>query len=91
MLPVIATNAPADAAIKELVHYGQIIKTGNFAKFDYGMMTNLMVYGSMTPPLYDLSKITAPVAFYYATNDGLLSIEVMEVVMEVRLSTMLIF
>ncbi|XP_063909200.1 lipase 3-like [Zophobas morio] len=75
MLPVIATNAPADAAIKELVHYGQIIKTGNFAKFDYGMMTNLMVYGSMTPPLYDLSKITAPVAFYYATNDGLLSIE----------------
>lgn len=33
-------------------------------------------YKRMTPPLYDLQQITAPVALYYAQNDFLTSVKV---------------
>ena len=50
-----------------------------FAQYDYGPTKNMKKYGSEEPPIYDFSKITAPVAFYYADSDGLISVEVNEV------------
>ena len=40
------------------------------------MIDNLYTYGQFTPPDYDLSKVTAPVALYYSQNDWLAAEEV---------------
>lgn len=37
--------------------------------YDYGKKENQNKYGSNTPPEYDLSKIKAPLAFFYSDND----------------------
>lgn len=44
---------------------------GVLRKFDYGALRNKEVYGSSSPPVYDLSKISCPVAIIYAKNDPL--------------------
>ncbi|XP_022210801.1 lipase 3-like [Drosophila obscura] len=60
-----------------LKHYAQVFKTGRFAKYDYGNATNLEVYGTSKPPLYDLSNVapTDMVHMFYSDNDQLLSVE----------------
>ncbi|KAF2891597.1 hypothetical protein ILUMI_14576, partial [Ignelater luminosus] len=68
-LPVILTNTPAGSAIRQGQHYGQLITTGKFQKYDYGKIKNLEIYGQPTPPQYNLSKITAPVAIYVGDRD----------------------
>nr|CAD7410796.1 unnamed protein product [Timema cristinae] len=40
-----------------------------YREFSYGMIKNLAIYGSLTPPDYDLSKITAPVFLHWSDND----------------------
>jgi hypothetical protein len=37
---------------------------------------NKEIYGTETPPAYDLSKISAPVGLYYGRNDGLVPYQV---------------
>ncbi|KAJ3658393.1 hypothetical protein Zmor_010133 [Zophobas morio] len=72
---LILSNAPSNAGSKQFIHYGQQIKNGGFLWYDYGSEQNLELYGSETPPAYDLSKITAPVAAYYGKNDHLVYAE----------------
>ncbi|XP_039293235.1 lipase 1-like [Nilaparvata lugens] len=43
-----------------------------FHRFDYGRERNLKVWGSETPPLYNLSKVRAPVIIYYSSGDVIL-------------------
>lgn len=62
---------PGGASIKQIAHYGQEIVSGHFRQFDHGMLNNIRKYGRFTPPPYDLKKITAPVALFYASNDWL--------------------
>lgn len=62
---------PGGASIKQIAHYGQEIVSGYFRHFDHGMLNNIRKYGRFTPPSYDLKKITAPVALFYAQNDWL--------------------
>nr|XP_022912359.1 lipase 3-like [Onthophagus taurus] len=73
MLTVFMTNAPAGAATRQSLHYAQLITSGKFRKYDFGMVQNLVQYGSIFPPDYDLSQITSPVALFYAKNDWLVS------------------
>ncbi|XP_022912357.1 lipase 3-like [Onthophagus taurus] len=75
MMPVIATHLPAGASLKQFVHYAQEIETGKFSKFDYGLVQNLVEYGHVSPPSYDISKITCPIALFYATSDSMAAIE----------------
>ncbi|RWS24857.1 lipase 3-like protein [Leptotrombidium deliense] len=43
-----------------------------FRKFDYGKITNIEKYGSETPPLYNLTKITSKhIALLHSDNDWL--------------------
>jgi lysosomal acid lipase/cholesteryl ester hydrolase len=51
--------------------------SGGFNLFNYGKEKNFEIYGTETPPPYDLSKISSSIAFYYGKNDGLITIEVM--------------
>ncbi|KAI4454144.1 lysosomal acid lipase-related [Holotrichia oblita] len=74
MIPVILTNAPAGAATKQLLHYAQGINSGHFRRYDHGWISNLIQYGSISPPSYDTSAIRAPVALLYSANDWLAAI-----------------
>ncbi|XP_045771409.1 lipase 3-like [Maniola jurtina] len=62
----------AGASIKQYAHYGQNIRDRSFRRWNYYPMRNLMVYGSVAPPRYDLSLITADVTMHYTVGDVLL-------------------
>lgn len=62
----------AGASIKQYAHYGQNINDRSFRRWYYGPITNLRVYGSISPPAYDLSKISAQVTMHYTVSDELL-------------------
>ncbi|XP_013105672.1 lipase 3 [Stomoxys calcitrans] len=73
MLPVMLSHTPSGASIKQLEHFGQLMKSGHFSKFDRGYLRNQLEYNRMTPPDYDLSRVKVPVALYYSMNDMLVS------------------
>lgn len=52
---------------------------GAFHQFDYGPDQNILKYGNIKPPDYDLSKVTAPVAIWYGLNDRLVYHEVRKI------------
>nr|CAD7577381.1 unnamed protein product [Timema californicum] len=69
LLPVIMGHLPAGSSTNQLLHYAQGINSAKYRQFSYGMIKNLATYGSLTPPDYDLSKITAPVFLHWSDND----------------------
>jgi len=75
LIPVIASNAPAGCSVKQYIHFGQEVFSGGFHKYDHGVEENLALYGQETPPNYNISQITAPVAIYYGKNDYLTAYE----------------
>ncbi|KAF8771251.1 gastric triacylglycerol lipase-like [Argiope bruennichi] len=68
---VYAAHTPAGTSLKSIIHYAQLYLSGKFAKYDYGKKGNLAHYGQETPPEFDLSRITAPVAISWASHDNL--------------------
>lgn len=50
--------------------------SGNFQRYDYGLIKNLQKYKTVEPPCYNVSAISAPVALYYSTNDLLVGLKV---------------
>ncbi|XP_053680890.1 lipase 3 [Anopheles nili] len=71
ILPILFGHTPAGSATKQLVHYAQEVRSNRFQMYDHGMLKNVLVYGKIQPPEYDLSKVTAPVVLYYGLNDFL--------------------
>ncbi|XP_032520699.2 lipase 1-like [Danaus plexippus] len=71
MLPVLLGHLPGGAATRQLTHYLQLIHGKEFTRYDHGVIGNLVEYGSMTPPRYDLSRIDAPVFLHYSQADPL--------------------
>lgn len=70
-VPIYLSNWPAGTSFKNIIHFGQIIVAGRCQKFDYGREGNLRHYHQYTPPVYDVSKMTTPTAFFYGGKDGL--------------------
>ncbi|XP_065217917.1 lipase 3-like [Planococcus citri] len=70
-LPIIFSHIPAGTSTNSLVHYGQSVETGDFRWFDWGSLHNLKLYRNKIPPAYNLRKISAPVALFWAQNDWL--------------------
>jgi len=68
-LPVYLAHTPAGTSVNTINKYAQLIDSGNFAKYDYGWIENLEKYGSMSPPEWDVTKITAPVYLFWSEND----------------------
>lgn len=64
---------PHPSSAKNLNHLFQMIRKGTFAKYDYGMLKNLRLYGSFKPPAFDLSLIpeSLPLWMAYGGNDEL--------------------
>ena len=52
------SQLPAGASTTTFVHYAQLFRNGRFAKYDYGLIQNLMVYGAPSPPDYDLNAVS---------------------------------
>ena len=58
-------------SVAKLVYF-QVANSTEFTAYDYGTPeANLKAYGIPTPPVYDLKKVTVPVAAYYGDNDWL--------------------
>lgn len=57
------------ASFKQGIHYGQIVKYKRFCQYDHGKKKNLQMYGSESPPNYNLTNIVVPVAYYYGKHD----------------------
>ena len=47
-LPVYYTHTPAGTSVKNCAHFAQEVKSGRFAKYDYGTVKNLVHYGSVS-------------------------------------------
>lgn len=71
MLPVLNAHSPAGAASRQMIHFGQNIRSGLFRRFDYGPVENLDRYGQTLPPSYNLLRVTTPVHLYWGFNDWL--------------------
>ncbi|XP_058794705.1 lipase 3-like [Phymastichus coffea] len=69
LLPAILAHVPAGASVNQFIHYSQIIKSGKFQQMDFGWYSNLMKYGSLTPPSYSLTNVKVPIALHYSGND----------------------
>ncbi|KAK9878700.1 hypothetical protein WA026_023400 [Henosepilachna vigintioctopunctata] len=65
----ISITSPNTASNKQIKHFSQILRANKFAQFDVGPEENIKKYGCKSPPLYDLSKLTAPVGIFYSEND----------------------
>lgn len=75
-MPFILANTPAGVSFKQGVHYIQSVRAGGFQQFDFdSKKINQKIYGSDTPPAYDLSKITVPVNLFYSKNDDTASLK----------------
>ncbi|KAK1135588.1 hypothetical protein K0M31_000177 [Melipona bicolor] len=74
LLPLVAQYFPAGVAAKQLAHYGQLIQSGKFRKFDYGV-ANIEKYDETNPPDYNLRNVTLPTYLHYATNDKVVDVE----------------
>ncbi|XP_029159665.1 gastric triacylglycerol lipase-like isoform X1 [Nylanderia fulva] len=74
LLPDIISHFPAGGSAYILMQYAQAIESGKFRQYDYGHAKNLLIYNSMEPPDYNLSKITVPIALFYGPGDTLVDI-----------------
>ncbi|VVC97305.1 lipase 3-like [Leptidea sinapis] len=71
MLPVVLGHTPAGASTRQMIHFGQLYKSNQFANFNHGWLKNQIKYGTISPPLYNLSAITTPIFLHYSDNDWL--------------------
>lgn len=71
MFPVIVGHDPAGASTKQMQHFAQVRRSGEFRQFDYGWLRNHWRYNSITPPSYNLENVKAKVYLYYGENDWL--------------------
>lgn len=60
---------PSGTSLKNLIHMSQLYNSGRFQKYDYGLMKNYEMYGSMDPPIIDISIIKVPTLLVSAEND----------------------
>lgn len=69
MIPIFLGHAPAGSSVRQLAHYGQTIRRNAFARFYYDPITNLLKYGRLTPPPFDMSRVTVPAYIHYGLAD----------------------
>lgn len=68
----------------DFLEYFLIFVTGDFRAFDYGTSENLRKYNRTTPPPYNISRITTPVALFYGREDPFVSLEVKDTLFLIR-------
>ncbi|XP_062707252.1 lipase 3-like [Aedes albopictus] len=71
MLPVMHGHSPAGASSMQMIHHAQTVRSHIFRQYDHGPTQNMIRYGSLTPPNYNLNNVQAPTLLYHSTNDWL--------------------
>ncbi|XP_048362808.1 lipase member M-like [Sphaerodactylus townsendi] len=67
-IDVYKSRFPDSTSVQNLLHWGQIYKTGLFRKFDYGS-ENQDRYNQSEPPAYNLEPMRVRTAIWYGEND----------------------
>jgi len=71
-IPVYLTHSPGGTSTRNVLHFGQLINTGKFQKYDFGSAAeNKVHYGKITPPMYDVTKMEVPLTVYSGDMDWL--------------------
>ncbi|XP_017971739.1 PREDICTED: triacylglycerol lipase 1 [Theobroma cacao] len=67
---------PHPSSVKNLRHLFQMIRQGTFSQYDYGIWKNILMYGRLKPPAFDLNSIpkSLPLWMSYGGNDALADI-----------------
>ncbi|KAJ7387687.1 hypothetical protein OS493_001027 [Desmophyllum pertusum] len=68
----ITRTLPAGTSVRNIIHFAQMTLSNKFQMYNFGSAwKNREHYGQDTPPLYNVSAMTVPVALYWAQNDWL--------------------
>ncbi|XP_046451056.1 lipase 3-like [Daphnia pulex] len=69
--PVMDGHVPAGTSVRTAAQFAQNYNSGEtFIPYSYGWLRNLQRYnGRLTPPPYELNKVTCPVYIFYGDND----------------------
>ncbi|XP_004440045.1 PREDICTED: gastric triacylglycerol lipase isoform X1 [Ceratotherium simum simum] len=71
-LDVYVSHNPAGTSVQNMLHWTQAIESGKFQGFDWGSpIQNMMHYNQPTPPSYNLTDMTVPIAVWSGGNDWL--------------------
>jgi lysosomal acid lipase/cholesteryl ester hydrolase len=79
-IPIYAVFEPGGTSLFNLIHWKQIMDSGNFEMYDYGSINeNLLHYGVSVPPKYNIQRIVEafknfPSFFIVGDNDALVTI-----------------
>ncbi|XP_059054184.1 lipase 3-like [Achroia grisella] len=60
---------------KSLAHFGQLINSKHFQRYDEGVEGNVKRYGTSIPPQYNVSLISSPIVLICGENDWLSSLK----------------
>lgn len=72
LTPVVAHHIPEGTSVLNLLHFGQMIQSGQFRTFDFGPRENIRRYGSVSNPFYPIKDIFSPdIAFVVGRTDTL--------------------
>jgi len=74
MIPTYLDHVPESSSTRTFAHYAQLHLSKNFEAYDFGETGNILHYHQSTPPVYDLSKVTAPTAIFKGDADDLVSL-----------------
>jgi lysosomal acid lipase/cholesteryl ester hydrolase len=71
-VPVYVSHTPAGTSTNNVVHFGQMVKSGLMQMYDWGSKKkNKEHYNQDKPPVYDVTQMNTPVALFYGSNDWL--------------------
>ncbi|KAL7643602.1 UNVERIFIED_CONTAM: hypothetical protein RMT77_005585 [Armadillidium vulgare] len=70
-IPAIEDELLSGTSLYTVLHFGQEYISEKFRYYDFGPELNMKRYGQITPPDYDISKVTSPVFLFWAKNDYL--------------------
>ncbi|XP_043836180.1 LOW QUALITY PROTEIN: lipase member K-like [Dromiciops gliroides] len=69
-LDVYMANFPAGASVQNLVHWGQLISSGQLQAFDWkNPALNMEHYNQVTPPLYNVTLMKVPTLLWSGGED----------------------
>lgn len=72
LIPTIAHHIPEGTSILNMLHFGQMVESGQFRAFDFGTRDNIQRYGQPTAPFYPIKRISSPdIAFVVGRTDTL--------------------
>lgn len=63
-MPVMASHEPGGTSVRNMQHWGQAVRDGQFQHYDYGIVGNLEHYGQSKPPPYDLTLFPSDLPTY---------------------------